>query len=161
MEGRIVSLHIAAEARATMQARDHVVALQGRGIEDDRYFHARGTWSKHPGTGREITLIESEALQAIETEYGITAGLAGARRNIVTAGVSLNHLVGREFYVGTVRLRGMRLCEPCAHLESLSVSGILPALTKRGGLRADILSGGIIRIGEPVTLAAGASIRLP
>ncbi len=65
-------------------------------------------------------------------------------------GVPLNHLVGREFQIGPVRLRGIKLCEPCGHLEKMTVPGIEKALLHRGGLRAEILTSGTLRPGDPV-----------
>jgi len=59
-------------------------------------------------------------------------------------------LVGRDFQVGEVRLRGVRLCEPCSHLEGLTREGVLTGLVHRGGLRADIISGGTIRVGDAI-----------
>lgn len=132
-----------------------VEAVAGRGLEGDRYFEAKGTYSPTPGTGRQITLIEQEAVDAAAHDYGISLEPGQSRRNIVTVGVALNHLVGKEFLVGRVRLRGMRLCEPCAHLASLSKRGVVKALTHRGGLRADILTGGVIRVGDPVCPPGG------
>src|SRR6266508_2465716 len=90
------------------------------------------------------------SLEAAARDYGIVLEPGQSRRNIETVGVALNHLVGREFMIGEVRLRGMRLNEPCAHLAQLSKRGVVKALTHRGGLRADILSDGVIRLGDPV-----------
>ena len=75
---------------------------------------------------------------------------ARSRRNIITQGIALNHLVEQEFRIGDVVLRGTRLCEPCAHLEKLTVKGALRGLIHRGGLRAEIVKGGIIRVGDPI-----------
>ena len=100
---------------------------------------------------REITLIEAEAIEAVPREYGVELSPAEARRNIVTRGVALNHLVGREFRVGNVVLRGIRLCEPCEHLERLTRPGVLEALVHRGGLRAQIVSGGTIQVGDSIS----------
>ena len=72
------------------------------------------------------------------------------RRNVVTRGIALNHLVGKRFRVGEVLLQGIRLCEPCDHLESLTRPGVRQALLHRGGLRAQILEGGVIRVGDPI-----------
>lgn len=154
MNGSVVSLHIASTGAALMQSVDHAFAVRGRGLDGDRYFHERGTYSNRAGTGRQITLIESEALHALERDYGIALAPAQTRRNIVTRGVPLNHLVGQEFRVGAVLLRGMRLCDPCAHLESLSVAGALRGLIHRGGLRADVLADGPIRVGDAITVAS-------
>jgi MOSC domain-containing protein YiiM len=156
--GRVWSLHIAPERSAEMQTVERAYAVSGRGLEGDRYFHRRGTWSPHPGSGRQITLIEMETLLALERDYGIVLAPARARRNIVTSGVCLNDLLGNGFRVGKVRLRGTRLCDPCAHLERLSVHGTLRALVDRGGLRADVLSDGFICVGDVIALVAGASI---
>ncbi|MGH7423278.1 MAG: MOSC domain-containing protein, partial [Candidatus Methylomirabilales bacterium] len=101
-----------------------VRAIPGKGLEGDRYFTQTGTYSKKPRLDREVTLIEVEAIEALAREYKIALEPGAARRNIVTRGVPLNHLVGREFRVGDVTVRGLRLCEPCAHLERLSHSGV-------------------------------------
>jgi MOSC domain-containing protein YiiM len=73
-----------------------------------------------------------------------------SRRNLLTRGVPLNHLIGREFTVGEVVLRGIRLCEPCDHLEGLTVKGIKDGLHHRGGLRAEILHGGTLQPGDAI-----------
>jgi MOSC domain-containing protein YiiM len=73
-----------------------------------------------------------------------------ARRNIVTRGIDLNALVGERFAVGEVQCLGQRLCEPCAHLQRLTQPGTLRGLVHRGGLRADILAGGVIRVGDEI-----------
>jgi MOSC domain-containing protein YiiM len=147
-DGRVVSLHLAAEASAPMQTVTEVRAIPGRGLEGDRYFTGTGFYSKRPGAGgREVTLIEMESVEALD---GIKLSAADSRRNIATAGVPLNHLVGREFYVGPVRMRGVRLCEPCQHLEELTERGVMNGLVHRGGLRAQVLTEGVIRPGDVV-----------
>ncbi|MGH2555090.1 MAG: MOSC domain-containing protein [Actinomycetota bacterium] len=147
-QGTVAGIYIATEAAGPVVSRDEIEAVAGRGLQGDRYFAGAGTYSNTPGTGREVTLIEREALQAAARDYGIALDPGQSRRNIETVGVALNHLVGKEFMVGEVRLRGMRLNEPCAHLASLSKRGVVKALTHRGGLRADILAGGAIRLGD-------------
>lgn len=125
-------------------------AIAARGLEGDRYFLKSGTYSNKPGPDREITLIEIEAIEALHRDHSIKLEPGDARRNIVTRGVPLNHLVGKEFKLGDVILRGIRLCEPCSHLEGLTEKGVLPGLTHRGGLRAQIITDGIIRVGDPI-----------
>lgn len=98
-----------------------------------------------------MTLIEIETIEALAEEKNVVIAAAAARRNIVTRGVPLNHLAGREFQVGDVRFAGIRLCEPCDYLEGLTTSGVLKGLIHRGGLRAEILVGGTIRVGDPIT----------
>ncbi len=153
--GTVVSLHIASAARAPLKSVAEVYARPGKGLEGDRYFKEVGTYSREPGPrgappAREVTLIELEAIEALKRDYGIELDPGESRRNIVTRGVPLNHLVGREFRVGDVALRGIRLCEPCAHLEELTRRGVLRGLVHRGGLRAQILTDGAIRVGDPV-----------
>lgn len=148
--GHVVSIHIAGEREARPRSVDKVHAVPGRGLEGDRYYSARGTYSDQPGAGREITLIEIEAIEAMARDNGISISPGDARRNVVTRDVPLNHLVGHEFLVGKVQLRGVRLCEPCAHLEGLTHRGVLGALVHRGGLRAQILTEGMIRVGDTI-----------
>jgi MOSC domain-containing protein YiiM len=156
-QGTVGGIYVATEGAGPMVSLDEVEAISGKGLQGDRYFEAKGTYSATPGTGRQITLIEQEAVEAAGRDYGISLEPGQARRNIVTVGVALNHLVGKEFLVGKVRLRGTRLCEPCAHLASLSKRGVVKALTHRGGLRADILEGGTIRVGDAIRPPKGSS----
>jgi MOSC domain-containing protein YiiM len=149
-EGHLVSIHVTPRAAGPLKSVAEARVVPGKGMEGDRYFDASGTWSKHPGNGREVTLIEIEALEALAQESGIQLGAGDSRRNLVTRGVPLNHLVGREFRVGEVRLKGMRLCEPCEHLEGLTRKGVMSALAHRGGLRAEAISAGTIRAGDTI-----------
>jgi MOSC domain-containing protein YiiM len=148
--GNVVSIHIAPAAGAPMSAVAEIRVIAGKGLEGDRYFRKTGSYSKTPGSGREVTLIEIEAIDALQREYRIDIDPGQARRNIVTRGVALNHLIDREFSVGDVVVRGTRLCDPCSHLEKLTVKGTLRGLIHRGGLRADIVRGGTIRIEDPI-----------
>ena len=158
-EGSVVSLHIAPRAAAPMQSVAQVRAVPGRGLEGDRYFGGTGFYSTKPSHGgREVTLIEMEAVEALFAgvinaegkRLRIKLAAADARRNVVTAGVPLNHLVDCEFSVGAVRMRGTRLCEPCMHLEELTQPGVLRGLIHRGGLRAIILDEGILHVGDVI-----------
>ena len=147
-QGTVVAIHVAREAAKPMEAVVEVRAVAGKGLEGDRYFRKVGTYSNHPGSGREVTLIEAEAIEALGRETGIALPVGTSRRNIMTRGVPLNHLVGQRFRVGDVLLEGTRLCEPCTHLEGLTQKGVLPGLVHRGGLRTVIVTGGTIRIGD-------------
>jgi MOSC domain-containing protein YiiM len=154
-QGSVISINIAPEAAGKMQSLSEVRAVAGQGLEGDRYFAKQGTFTDNPNTtGREVTLIESEAIDALERDYGVKIDAKDARRNIVTRGVPLNHLVGREFRVGDVKMRGVRLDEPCKHMASLVneelKDKIRLGLMHRGGLRADILNDGVIRVGDDV-----------
>ncbi len=139
----VISIHVADRPGAPMRALAEVRALAGRGLEGDRNLDGAKP-------GEQLTLIEAEAIEALERDYKVSLEAGGSRRNLTTRGVALNHLVGREFRVGDVRLRGVRLCEPCEHLAKLSGAEVIPGLVHRGGLRADILSDGTIKVGDAV-----------
>ena len=151
-EGKVVSINITPTAEGPLQSLNEVRAIPGRGLEGDRYFDNKGTFSK-PQPDRELTLIEAEAVEAMKRELDVDYGLSDSRRNVVTRGVPLNHLVGKEFWIGEVKARGLKLCEPCKHLQNLSHEKVLPGLVHRGGLRAQILTEGTIRVGERVSEA--------
>jgi MOSC domain-containing protein YiiM len=144
------SIHITPKFSEPTHPVEQIHAVPDLGLEGDRYYGETGVGQKRAGTGRDITLIEIESLQAIFRETGIELTPGEARRNIVTRGISLNDLVNKEFQVGEVRLRGVRLCEPCQHLAILTQPEVLPALVHRGGLRAEILTDGIIHTGDPI-----------
>jgi len=129
---------------------EEVRAVAGKGLEGDRYHRKTGTYSAKDGPDRQVTLIEWEAVEALEREYGIGMDPGETRRNIVTKDVSLNHLVGLEFMVGVARMRGIRLAEPCGHMEEVSGKKARAGLVHRGGLRAEILVGGVIRVGDEI-----------
>lgn len=149
--GEVVALYVAPSAGAPMEARQEVAAIAGQGLAGDRYGDAAGTYSgTHvPDAQRAVTLIEREAVTAAHDDL-CPIEEHETRRNVVTVGVPLNHLVGRTFRVGSVRLRGTNLAEPCAYLEGLTHPRARAALVHRGGLRAEILEGGPIRVGDIV-----------
>lgn len=150
MTGKVESIFIAPEFAAPMQSVSDVEAVAGVGIRGDRKFRD-GSGGKKDEEDREITLIEIEAIDAVNRDYVLRLDPIETRRNILTRGVALNHLVGRDFKVGSVVLHGCRLCEPCKHLESLTRTGVMRALLHRGGLRAKIVEGGRIRVGDTLT----------
>jgi MOSC domain-containing protein YiiM len=149
-EGEVVSIHIAPEEGAPTTPVDEIRAVVGHGLEGDRYHKLAGTFSKKEGPQREVTLIEYEALEAMARDYDIKFELGDSRRNIVTRGVPLNHLIDREFEVGEAVFRGIKLCDPCGYLEKMTQSGVRKGLANRGGLNAQIVSGGTIRPGDAV-----------
>jgi MOSC domain-containing protein YiiM len=148
--GRVMSLHVASVAGARMDRIESVRAVAGRGLEGDRYFLRAGTYSRKEGPDREITLIETEALEALARDYALTLDASETRRNVATRDAALNHLVGRTFRVGEATVRGLRLCEPCGHMERLCGKRVRPGLVHRGGLRAEIVRDGVIRVGDPI-----------
>ena len=157
--GTLEAIYVAPEAEAEMEQKETIEAIAGRGLRGDRYFSGEGTFSdsgceragEREESGRDLTLVEGEALDAIAREADVHLDPGTHRRNLTTRGVALNHLVGERFRVGEVLCRGDRLCEPCPHLAALTVKEALPALVHRGGLRVDILESGTIRIGDTVS----------
>lgn len=149
-QGTVVAIHIAPTGAAPMRSVASAQVVVGRGLEGDRYYSKLGTYSNQPGSGRDVTLIEIEAIDGLKRDYEVQLDPGQSRRNIVTRGIALNHLVEQEFRIGDVVLRGTRLCEPCAHMEKLTVKGAMRGLIHRGGLRAEIIKGGTIRIGDVI-----------
>jgi MOSC domain-containing protein YiiM len=147
-----VSQILIAESPASpMTSRSEVRAVPGKGIEGDRYFGGIGTFSPHPQKpDYEITLVEKEKIDAFARETGLPFTAFHTRRNLVTEGVDLNALAGREFLIGEVRIRGVRLCEPCSYLAKMTFPETLSGLVHKGGLRAQIVTEGTIRVGDAV-----------
>ena len=149
-EGRVEGIFLAAAPGADTFPVEAVGATPGRGLEGDRNYVPPGGSVHEPGSGEDLTLIEAEAVEGLREDTGIELGPGGSRRNVVTRDVALNDLVGRRFRVGAVECGGVELCEPCRHLEGLTEAGVLRGLVHRGGLRADVVSGGTLSVGDPV-----------
>jgi hypothetical protein len=143
--GVLEAINVAPSAGEPVRALDSVRVLAGRGLDGDRHVAGTGTFpSGLPGSA--LTLIEAEVCESFDPPL-----LAGEhRRNLVTRGIELNGLVGREFMIGVVLCRGTRLCEPCAVVDGYASRPILRALVHRGGLRADILDDGELHLGDTV-----------
>ena len=154
VEGKLVGICLASEGSLDMKVVDQAEAQTGQGLVEDRYAHGRGTFQRGDiEVDQQITLIEQEAIRGACSEYDLQFIHADTRRNLLTEGIPLNHFVGRTFRIGTVTLRGIRLCEPCQHLEKLTCPGIARALIHRGGLRAEVLSGGTLNVGDRIECA--------
>ena len=148
----VVELLTADAPSSAMTSHVEVRAIPGVGILGDRYHQGVGTFSPHPQKpDHEITFIEQEAVDAFVRDSGIAFTARDARRNVVTHGVDLNALVGKEFSVGSVRIRGVRLCEPCSYLAKKTSPQTLYGLVHKGGLRAQILSEGVLKVGDLIT----------
>ena len=144
--GRLEAINVAGSAGEPATALARVRALAGRGLEGDRHVSGRGTFPSGP-SGSALTLIQSEVCDSFDPPLHADEH----RRNLVTRGIDLAALVGREFTVGGVRCRGARLCEPCTVVERYAGRPVLRALVHRGGLRADILEDGTLAVGDPVS----------
>jgi len=145
-EGRLVAIYVHGPKGEDLRRVESATIRAEQGIEGDRYCRKDGTGKPD----QEITLIESEAIEALARETDVKIEPSKARRNLLTSGVPLNHLVDCEFTVGDAVLRGIRLCEPCDHLQSLTVNGIKDGLHHRAGLRAQVLIGGKLCPGDKI-----------
>jgi MOSC domain-containing protein YiiM len=149
--GTVVEINIGPEFEEPMSPVDEVRAVAGRGLEGDRYFQDEGTPSEERIPANEITLIESEAIEAAQRDRGADFSARDTRRNVVTQGVSLNDVLGRTFRVGEAELEGLEKNPPCAHLDRISNKKILKPLIDGGGIRARIVKSGTIRRGDEVS----------
>ena len=145
----VEAIHIASGATEPTRAVPSVRAVAGVGLEGDRYAAGLGHYDDDR-VSRDLTLIEAEVIESLPREDGIELAAGETRRNVTTRGIALNDLVGRRFWVGEVLCEGTCLCEPCQYLTDLTGKPLLRALVHRGGLRADILQGGVIARGDPV-----------
>ena len=158
-KGSVVSIHIASATEQPMSSVREVHAVPGRGLEGDRYYLDTGRFSKYFGPNYEVTLIERETVDALNREYrDLNLTAAETRRNIETCGVPLNHLVGRTFRIGDVVIYGRLLAEPCMYLAKLTHHNVLAGLIHRGGLRAQILTEGIIHVGDTIEEVFGVEV---
>lgn len=155
MAAKLLEIFIAPERRAPMISLDQAEFVAGRGIEGDRYFHGKGSFSRWPGPRRELSLIAAEALDALQDQHGIVLSPGAHRRNLVILGLPAGLIEGSQLSLGgavTLRLEGP--CAPCRYLERLSAPGIFEALKiLGGGWRASILSGGAVETGAVVALS--------
>ena len=145
VSGEVEAIHTAARQSAPCEPVERVNVVAGRGVEGDRKFG-----DHPPGSGKDLTLIAAESLEALEREHGIRLEPGESRRQVTTRGIDVNELVGRRFRVGPVEAVGIELCEPCRHLESLTQHGVMRGLVHRAGINADVVESGEIAVGDPV-----------
>lgn len=148
--GKVEGIYIAHQRGEPTYAITQAHAVPGMGIEGDRYFGRSDIPSRHGKPAREITLVAMEAIESLQQDDGIQIAPGETRRNIITRGIELNELVDRLFYVGNVQLKGIRLCEPCQYLADRTDPRVLSSMTNRGGLRAEIITEGIIHVNDPI-----------
>jgi MOSC domain-containing protein YiiM len=144
--GHVEGIFVTSESGELPAPVERVRAYAGRGLEGNRYYWADGD----APSGRAVTLIAAEAVDAVAREGVLSIEPAATRRNVLTRGIDVNQLVGKRFRIGDVECVGVELCEPCAHLESMTQLGMIKAFVHRCGLNADILSDGEISVGDAV-----------
>jgi MOSC domain-containing protein YiiM len=136
----IEAIHIGPDESGPLSAVDSVRAVAGQGLEGDRNFRPNGA-----KPGQALTLVEAEEVE----DAGL--GVGKTRRNVTVRGVRLNDLVGKNFKVGEVECYGVELCEPCEHLQSMTRPGIIKDMLHRSGINVDILSDGVISVGDAIS----------
>jgi len=158
--GRVKEIFITPQSAQAMISVSTVRAFADRGLEGDRFF--RDSWDAVKRSDKAVSLIEDEVLELAAKDIDVDAVGILTRRNIVTRGVPLIELLGQEFTVGNVRMRGIRLFEPCSHLVAVTkLPAIFKALEHRSGLKAAVVSDGIIRTGDAITLEQSSQKSLP
>ena len=146
MAGRVEAIFITPQKGELPHPVEQVRAGAGRGLEGNRYYWPNG----NAPSGRAVTLIAAEAVEAVAAEGEVTVSAPATRRNVLTRGIDVNELVGKRFRIGDVECEGVELCEPCKTLESMTQPGVIKAFVHRCGLNADILSDGEISVGDSV-----------
>jgi MOSC domain-containing protein YiiM len=136
--GVVEDIFFGAELHGPLGRSDEVQVTAGAGIAGDRYGD------------KDITLFEAEAIEGLKADTGIALEPGEIRRNVMTRGISLNDLLGHRIRVGEVEAVVTELCHPCNHLQKLTQPGVLRGLTNRGGLNADVVAGGAIKVGDQV-----------
>jgi MOSC domain-containing protein YiiM len=149
VSGIVEAIHVSPEFERLPQPVE-AVEVTAEGLRGDRYFGERN-----------LTLIEAEALEGMLEDSGVELSAAESRRQVLTRGIRLNDLAGKPFRVGEVECVGEEWCEPCNHLQSLTRPGVLRGLVHRGGLRADIVRGGRIAVGDEVTAHGSSMVEEP
>jgi MOSC domain-containing protein YiiM len=148
--GAVEAIHLADAGSGPMRPVERVRAIAGAGLAGDRYATGTGHYSGDPKVDRDVTLIEAEEIESLAARTGIQLASGESRRNVTTRGIRLNELVGRRFRIGPVECEGTRLCEPCLYLADLLGKPVLEPLVHRAGLRARILTGGEIALGNEI-----------
>jgi MOSC domain-containing protein YiiM len=136
--GLVEGIFFGAVDEGPLEPAGQVQVKGGAGIEGDRHGD------------KDITLFEAEAIEGLKADTGIDLAPHEIRRNVMTRGIALNDLLGHRIRVGEVEAVVTELCHPCSHLQSLTYPGVLRGLVNRGGLNADVVAGGAIKVGDEV-----------
>ena len=149
MKGVVEAIFVTGKGSATMERVEEVRTIEGCGIEGDRYCEGTGFWTRY-GDVCEVTLIESEDLDHIQSELGISIKNGEHRRNIITSGIRLGDLRRKRFRIGEAVLEYDRPRPPCKHVQDLSEPGMTRALKGRGGICARVVEAGRIQVRDVI-----------
>jgi hypothetical protein len=153
-QGLVEGLHIAPRAMIPVRSVESVRIIEGIGIEGDRYARRLGFLSERiekrgDTPNRLVTLFEVETMEALARDHSVQLTAENHRRNITTRGVPLNHLIGRQFRIGTAILFGT-IATPCKHLDDLLGVTLINLLANRAGLNAGVVRGGDVHVGDRI-----------
>ena len=144
---KVFKLGIASDNNKKIQEVESINVLANKGIVGDRHF------DDYNDPYCQLSLIESENIDYYNTKFGLNINYVDFRRNIITRGIELNHLVGKKLKIGNVEVEGIDLCRPCKHLtEILNQDNILKEFLRRGGLRCQILTSSKISVGDVIKI---------
>jgi MOSC domain-containing protein YiiM len=142
---KVLKLGITNENNKEIEEVDSIEVLANQGIIGDRHFKS----DNDPYC--QLSLIESENIDYYNLKFGLNIRYVDFRRNIITKGLKLNNLVGQKIKIGKVEVKGIDLFRPCKHLtEMLNQKNILKEFLKKGGLRCEILSSSIVKVGDDI-----------
>lgn len=154
--GKVIGLFTAEVSGQEMIVHDEIHLIAGVGVEGDRYAKQEGRWSDRPKPEHQLTLIESETLDAIAHETGVILTPRECRRNIVTRGIDLNSLIGRHVRIGRDAIVYLKIHNhPCRYLERLIDKTVMESLLGRSGVNCEIRTGGHVGLGDIISLEAG------
>lgn len=153
MLGSVWKIFVAPKAGQPMVAVDSAMAMEGRGLDGDRYAALTGHWKGDDGC--QVSLIENEAIEAIRSSYGVSIDAGEHRRNIVTQGVDIELLTGRKFRIGEAVMEFDRARPPCGYIASLTSKKMTKALWGRSGICARIVRPGLLRVCDTIELLDG------
>ena len=143
--GKVILIGISKDHGSPITNVRSVEAVKGKGLVGEKHFKENNEKRK------QITLIEIENINHYNKITGTAIPAVNFLRNIVTEGIQLNVLFGKEFFIGTVKVKAHDLCRPCKYLqESVHQKNTVKELLHTGGLRCEILSSGKICVDDQI-----------
>ena len=144
---KVLTICISKTSGDDMIEVDSINVIASKGILEDRYF------KENNEKDIQITLIEKENIDFYNQISKTDIPYINFRRNIVTSGIKLNDLVGKELFVGNVKIKVHRLCDPCKYLQDkLNDNNLVKKLVNKGGLRCQVITDGIISVNDEINI---------
>tara|TARA_B100001250_G_scaffold368345_1_gene350968 strand:- start:529 stop:972 length:444 start_codon:yes stop_codon:yes gene_type:complete len=144
---KVFKICITKESGKDLEDIDSISVIANKGIENDRYFNDDND------NDVQLTLIEKENIDYYNSISKSDIPYINFRRNIITSGIKLNDLVGKELFVGNVKIKVHRLCDPCKYLQDkLNDNNLVKKLVNKGGLRCQVITDGIISVNDEINI---------